>query len=248
MKKSIFIMMALFANSVLMASDIKVGLSADPPSYKIYSTDMNIGVQVGDALAYKAELPMIFMEESAAPMDEETFKWGIAMAFVLANIGGDFTDDNSFRGTFMFGVFAMYALTTQLYLLPSLYYIGLGTSFSDSSFDVSLRLAYLMLPILVMYAITEQWKVGLGPYFGFLLSAKNKGDGVDQDVKDFVSGFDFGIKIAVMYKVSEYLSLSLGYLHGVTNLSDNNSSESFKQYNRAIMFAAYINLMALINR
>ncbi len=248
MKKSVLIVMALLLNSALMASDIKVGLSAESPSYKIYSTDMNIGVQVGDAVAYKAELPRVFMEEPAVPMDQETFEWGMALAFVLSNIGGDFTDDYSFRGNILFGVYALYALTAQLFFMPHLYYIGLGTSFSDSSFDVSLRLAYILLPLLVMYAINDQWKVGLGPYFGFLLSAKNKGDGVDQDVKDFTSGFDFGIKVAVAYKLTEQFALGLSYLHGLSNIADNEGSSNFDQYNRAILFTVYLNIAAILNQ
>ncbi len=249
MKKFTALLLALLVSAALFANDndkVKVGLDAQQPEYKTYSTYMDVGVQVGDAVALKAEYPHIFREEMA-PMDEETFKWGVTLALVLSTIGGDFSDDNSFKANFMFGVFGLYALTTQLCLLASINYIGLGTSF-DSVDDASLNLGYLMVPILLMYTITTQLKFGLGPYFGFLLSAKSKFGDFDTDVKDFINGFDFGIKVALLYEVSQQLALSIGYLHGLSSLDDSNDTSSSDEYNRAFMVAAYLNLAALLNR
>jgi|GEM_PF-6892966 len=251
MKKLTALFLALLVSCALFANNddkVKVGLDAEQPTYKIYSTNLDVGVQVGDAVALKAEYPHIFKEEMA-PMDDETFKWGVTLALVLSTIGGDFTDDFSFRANLMFGVFGLYAITTQLFLLASINYIGLGTSFDDSSNNARLALGYLMVPVLFMYAITSSLKFGLGPYFAFLLNAKNKSDDFESDVKDFVSGFDFGIKVAFLYELSEQIALSIGYLHGLSNIADDDGDSSgFDQYNRAFMVAAYINLAALLNK
>ena len=133
--------------------------------------------------------------------------------------------------------------------MPELFYIGLGSKFSSGSFSSTLRLGYIMLPIMLMYAVTAKFMVGLGPYIGFLLSAKEKGDGFDDDVKDFVKGIDFGLKLGVYYQISTYLTLGLGYMHGFTNINDfSGQSEEYKDFNRVIMITACLNLGMLLNR
>ena len=139
----------------------------------------------------------------------------------------------------------MFAINTLFSIVPQLYYAGFGASVDESSIDQKLKLGYLVLPILVVYAITSQFRVGLGPYFGFLLSAKDKADDFDEDVKDFVSGFDFGVKLSVMYQVSSYLAFSLSFNRGFANIQ---GSGSFDQFNQAFMISACYNLAHLLNR
>lgn len=132
-------------------------------------------------------------------------------------------------------------------IMPELFYIGLGSKWASGSSDGSTRLGYIMLPIMLMYAITSNFMVGLGPYFAFLLSAKDKGDNFEQDIDDFVKGFDFGVKLGVYYKVSQYLTLGLSYFHGLSNINDFDDDDfgSYDDFNRAFAITACLSLAAL---
>ena len=125
-------------------------------------------------------------------------------------------------------------------LMPELYYTGKGTDFKD--FDNKLKLGYIMLPIVLLYHINTQFMVGLGPYFGFLLSAKDKNDDGSEDVKDNVSGFDFGMKISALYRATSFLTVSLAFSKGFSNIQSSGSSD---QFNQAFMLAVYYNLTHL---
>ena len=246
MKKWVLLLCTLPMCSVMLATGLELGLSAETPSYTTYSQSTSIGVQIGDSESYQAEFPNVFEDPALAPQDQGDLKFGILAGFLASTLGGEFSDEHDFRANFLFGVYALYAITATFMLMPELFYAGLGSKFSSSSFESTLRLGYIMLPIMLMYAITSQFMVGLGPYFGFLLSAKEKGSGFDDDIKDFISGFDFGVKLGVFYQVSNYLTLGLSYMHGFTNINDNEFSESFEDYNRVIALTACISLTALM--
>ncbi len=250
MKQLLLTACALLICNAMMASGIQLGLSVDKPTYKTYGDQVQLGVQVGDPETFKSEFPSVFDEEPAlAPQDEETLKFGILAGFVMSTLGGDFSDQHDYRGSFLLGVYMLYAISANIMLMPELFYIGLGSKWANSSSDGSTRLGYIMLPIMLMYAITANLMVGLGPYIGFLISAKDKGDDFDEDIKDFVKGVDFGLKLGVYYKVSQYLTLGLSYFHGLANVNDfEQSVESYDDFNRAFALTACLSLAALGSR
>lgn len=263
MKKVVLLISTIVLSATVFASGIKVGLTTDPPTYKQYSKGMNLGVSVGDQPTYKhysestqvgvqvgnpevyqAQLPFVFRKhEELSPIDKEAFKFGVMLGFLISSYSGDRTDDFKYAGNLLLGIYAMVAITAQFTVMPQLYYAALGTKFDG--FDNRLATGYLMLPVLLYYTITSQFMVGLGPYLGLLLRARDKGPNSNEDVKDFVKGVDAGLKLAVMYQVSSYLTFSLSFSRGFVNIQD---SDNFKQFNQAFMATAFVNLTHLLNR
>lgn len=113
-------------------------------------------------------------------------------------------------------------------------------------------LNYITVPVLAKATLgqTTQFNLYLGPYAGFLMSAKMKGtaeyenqinpdesytEEVDDDIKDSFKGFDYGVTMGVGVKVplSQQLSFTgdVRYNHGFAKLDSDGES---KMYNSAI--------------
>ena len=246
MKKISFIICGLLLYTQIFSSDIKIGLTTDAPTYKQYSNAMDFGVYVGDGVDYQTKYPMLFQEPSAAgSFDKDALEVGAFLGVLLSTFTGDSSDELKYIGNFMIGIYAMYAINSMFTIMPELYYTGKGTAPKD--FDQKLKLGYIMLPIVLLYTINSQFMAGLGPYFGFLISARDKGDNFDDDVKDMTNGFDFGMKISALYRATSFLTVSLAFSKGFSDIQSSNSSNSFNK-NQAFMLAVYYNLTHVINK
>lgn len=244
MKKISFIICGLLLSSPLFSSGIKIGLTTDATSYKHYPKAMDAGVFVGDGEEYQTDFPLLFQEPSAVgEFDKGALEFGAFLGALMSTMTGDDSDVFGTLGNFMIGVYAMYAINSMFSLMPELYYTGKGANFKD--YDNKLKLGYIMLPIVLLYHINAQFMVGLGPYFGFLLSAKDKDDDGSEDVKEHVSGFDFGMKISALYRATSFLTISLAFSKGFSDIQSSGSSD---QFNQAFMLAVYYNLTHVINK
>ncbi len=113
-------------------------------------------------------------------------------------------------------------------------------------------LNYITVPVLAKATLgeTTQFNLYLGPYAGFLMSAKMKGtaeyehqtnpeesytDDVDDDIKDSFKGFDYGVTMGVGVKIPLNRQISftsdLRYNHGFAKLDSDGES---KMYNSTI--------------
>jgi len=244
MKKISFIICGLLLSSPLISSSIKIGLTTDAASYKHYTKEIGTGVFVGDGEQYQTDFPLLFQEPSAvAEFDKGALEVGAFLGVLFSTLTGDSSSDLKYIGNFMIGIYAMIAINSMFTLMPELYYTGKGTAPKD--FDQKLKLGYIMLPIVLLYTINSQFMAGLGPYFGFLISARDKGDGFNEDVKDMTNGFDFGMKISALYRATSFLTVSLAFSKGFSDLQSSGSSNSFNK-NQAFMLAVYYNLTHVI--
>jgi len=88
------------------------------------------------------------------------------------------------------------------------------------------NLLYLNLPIVARYQFEGGFFGELGIQPGFLLSAKDKYEGVSEDYKDYVNTFDFGIPIGVGYEFKNKLGVGLRVVPGLTNINKDPNGES----------------------
>lgn len=100
---------------------------------------------------------------------------------------------------------------------------GLGVSFQGSGWEEpdlsgNTNLAYLNIPILFNYEADEGFYAEIGLQPGFLLSAKDKYDGMSEDYSDYVNGFELGLPFGGGYKVNDQLSVGGRATFGITNL------------------------------
>lgn len=112
------------------------------------------------------------------------------------------------------GILCEYAFSPELAFLSGLFYEQAGTRYKEeiseedwhTSEEVKARANYFVIPVLVKYKYEVKEKMNIfgigGPYYGYLLSGKAKGDitgdynaDIDVDIKDNAKSSDFGLVI-----------------------------------------------------
>ncbi|MCC7520157.1 MAG: PorT family protein [Flavobacteriaceae bacterium] len=200
-------------------------------------------------------LAVVFVVSNVVFAQEVTFG-----AKVGVNYGATLTSDADYNALFkgairpQFGVFAELNLSDAFALQGGLEYFGSGFQGKGEDVDykplgstvelqvkneVKGKLAYLQVPVLAKYYITEGFSVEAGPYVGFLLSAKYDGksttsyngsvlgttDYDNEDLKDEYNSTDFGLKFGVGYKLENGLMFSAGYNLGLSDLQKEDEGE-----------------------
>lgn len=179
----------------------------------------------------------------------ETGKWeyGIAGGFQFSTIEGDITDGHSYIPGFHAGIYGAVEIFSPLGLMVELYYAGLGTGFASFS-DSELHLNYLVLPVMFTYDFRPGFSLGIGPYFGFLLSASDKGDDFEEDITDLIAGLDVGVKLGIYYQLGKVVNLGVSFNRGFINTQSGGRNSSFKQYNQSILLTTAVNLSRLLDK
>jgi len=161
----------------------------------------------------------------------------------LANFGG--SDKKEWGGTlsnpelvfrFHAGLLADRNLTETLSFSTGLMLSSKGAKYDGGQYDPSAqfytysyikKISYLDIPMILNYALSKKWSIGLGPQVSILMSAKVKNDENSQkiyglpeteDVKDYYSALDVGLNAGITYALNERLALQLFYQHGLTKI------------------------------
>jgi len=184
-------------------------------------------------------------EQTPRQTPARTWEFGVMGGFLFSTIEGDLTEQHSYVGDFCAGVYGTVRMFPPLGLMIELYYAGLGTGFASIG-DSKLHLNYLVLPVLLTYEFRPKFTTGLGPYFGFLLNARDQGDDFEENITDLISGLDVGVKIGVYFQVSEVLNLGVSFNRGFINTQSGERVSTFKQYNQSVMFNTSVNLTKIL--
>lgn len=157
-------------------------------------------------------------------------------------------EDQKSKIGFNAGVFATIPVAESFSIQPEILYSQYGAKIeSKDEFTVlgtttrnvesfSTNLDYLSVPVMFQYNFVPNFYVEAGPEFGFLLSAKNKGDRTttvtngtsssttnvsytDDIDKDNLNTFNFGIGIGAGYYFTDNIGLTARYVAGVTDLA-----------------------------
>ncbi len=184
-------------------------------------------------------------EQTPRQTPARTWEFGVMGGFLFSTIEGDLTEQHSYVGDFCAGVYGTVQMFPPLGLMIELYYAGLGTGFVSIG-DSKLHLNYLVLPVLLTYEFRPKFTTGLGPYFGFLLNARDQGDDFEENITDLISGLDVGVKIGVYFQVSEVLNLGVSFNRGFINTQSGERVSTFKQYNQSVMFTTSVNLTKIL--
>ena len=200
------------------------------------------------------------------------FSIGGKIGMNLANIKGkDKPDDIKMRMTMNFGAVANYSLTDLFSLQAEINYEGKGFKIKDYSEsgdgwteelkNLRFPFGYLTIPILAKATFGKSTKffVNAGPYFGFLMSAKFKGDytftsltnpelnysdSANEDMKDFYKGFDFGLVIGggAIFPITDALDImaevryNMGFSKIVDDTDPSNISNSVIGINAGVIY------------
>lgn len=149
-------------------------------------------------------------------------KFGAKVGLNISTLTGDVEDVKSKVGP-LFGVFADYSISDKLSIQPELLFSMQGCKVEsvyedeEGSFDedFSIKLNYVIVPIMVKFYLVEGLSLQAGPQLGFLTTAKAD----DEDMKDDVNKFDLGLNIGAGYEMENGLGVGLRYNFGLTNVN-----------------------------
>jgi opacity protein-like surface antigen len=171
---------------------------------------------------------------SAHAQSKKDVEFGFNVGYNVAAISTDDGDTDS-RSTFNAGFAADYFFSTSWSIKGKLIYDRKGYDNEIiNGVRTDIKLDYLTVPVMASWHFgpNKIFYAGIGPYVGFLLSAKDTS--FDADLKDGVNATDvgiaygFGVKIPVSNKLR--LSLELEEADGFTNVVKDNGG--FDNWNR----------------
>lgn len=164
--------------------------------------------------------------------------FGIRAGINFQNLNGEFLGqdlDNKIKTGFHVGLNAEIPLADEFYLQPGLLFSTKGADW-DNANDNKTNISYLELPINFVLKPglgTGNMLLGAGPYVGYALGGKVKGNNADTDLKfdsDLSTAqigqysttfkrFDYGANLLVGYEFSNKVSLQLNAQLGLANIS-----------------------------
>ncbi|MBW2962958.1 porin family protein [Mesonia aestuariivivens] len=139
-------------------------------------------------------------------------QFGAKAGINFATLSGDQTSDFETVTSFNVGVVSEISISEKFSFQPELMYSRQGYSFGDNV----IALNYLNLPLMGKYYLTEGLSIEAGPQIGYLLSADNEGD----DVEDSFNSFDFGVNFGVGYKLDNGLNFGVRYNLGISDVNE----------------------------
>ncbi len=168
---------------------------------------------------------------TATSLNAQSIQFGAKAGVNFSALNGDTGEvlDLKARTSFHLGGVAEIMFSDKFSFQPELLYSAQGTDYEDmdAGIEGTLKLDYLNVPLLGKYYVTEGFSIQAGPQVGLLLSAKSEfeiaGDSQEEDVKDSMSGIDFGLNFGLGYKLPSGLFFDARYNLGLSNVNDEDS-------------------------
>lgn len=191
-------------------------------------------------------MAFIFTVFQFAQAQELTF--GVKGGVNLASLGGDVESGAKGKLGLHLGGLAEYMLSDEFGIQGELLYSSLGGKYEESeegfSVEAETRLAYLSLPIMGKYYVTEAIALEAGPQFSFLLSAEEEftaefdgeTESDTEDIKEFTNSLDLGFGIGGSYNTEGGLFFGLRYVLGLSNIYKD--ADDFSVQNNVLQISA----------
>lgn len=171
------------------------------------------------------KLLFVFVAVVSLTVAQAQSKFGVKAGANFANLSGDIEDVKMKIG-FNIGVTGDIAFSDMFSFHPELVFSAQGAKYDVSDIDASLNFNYLNLPLLVRYNNPSGFYAELGPQVGFLMSAKEKVEDEDEDIKDSFKGIDFGAALGIGYQMKNGFGFGARYALGLSNILDTEDEES----------------------
>jgi hypothetical protein len=153
---------------------------------------------------------------------------GVRLGVNLANqteSGSDSETSDSKLG-FLGGFYLTANFSEKFAIQPELVFSVMGSQ--DKDYGINGEFNYLSVPVLLRYNLSEHINLQAGPQLGFLLSAKADFGDDSIDIKEFVTGTDFGAAFGIGADVEKF-NAGIRYYLGLSNIAkDATDNESVK--------------------
>ncbi|PHR12043.1 MAG: hypothetical protein COA40_09920 [Aequorivita sp.] len=159
----------------------------------------------------------------------QDFRFGAKAGVNFASLNGDDADDLDGRTSFHIGAVARIQFSELLALQPEIIFSNQGYTVDiGESEDVTGRLGYINLPILVDVTLADGLSLQGGPQVGFNITADQEFDGETEDFPDdTVQTVEFGVGLGAQYILPMNLFFQARYVIGVTDvIEDVNAKNS----------------------
>lgn len=147
----------------------------------------------------------------------QSTRFGVKGGLNISNFTGYQEDVKSLAG-FHIGGFAEIKVAKKFAIQPEFLFSTQGTTIEGYNGDsnTNVKVNYLNIPILAKYYITDAFSIEAGPQIGFLLSAKSRGE----DINDLFKSTDYGLNLGIGYDFTENFALGLRYTIGLSDIAD----------------------------
>lgn len=180
--------------------------------------------------------------------------FGLKAGLNVSSISDDGYEDSKAKAGFYGGVFMNAPLSEQFSIQPEVLYsqygakvtatnsFTAGATTTTAKSSASLNLDYITVPVMFQFNATPNFYLEAGPEFGFLVSAKSKGDTTttvtsggssttstdsysSRDIKDNFSGFNMGAALGLGFNFTPNFGINARYVAGFTDINKKNNGE-----------------------
>ncbi len=170
-------------------------------------------------------LVLVLLAVAGATVAQAQIKYGPMLGANLANIKGDFDDDNAMKFGMHIGGVVDIGISDNFSIMPGALFSMKGTQ-SDEESKYKTNLNYIEIPVLAKYQLESGLNFSAGPYLGLLMSAKATDGDNDVDIKDDLAGTDIGLKFGLGYQLESGLGFNVNYGLGMTTIADDSDIDS----------------------
>lgn len=189
--------------------------------YLSFNSQFNIYIML------KIILTTVFLSIACLAINAQSLSIGPMIGANSSSISE--TDDGERLIGLSAGLFANYSVNEKIGLNIKALFSQMGISDPDSG--KSLRMNYVQVPLTGVYFFGQTGdkfrpKVFLGPYVGFLMSAKFDGNDVKENFKSLDYGGQVGLGFNYILKSRTWLNFDVGYTAGFAKVSDLGNTNS----------------------
>jgi opacity protein-like surface antigen len=148
--------------------------------------------------------------------------FGIKGGLNFANLSGDDVDDIGSRTGFHLGLLAEFGLSPNFSIQPEVLYSAQGAKEDDMTW----KLDYLTIPVMVKYYATDGLSIEAGPYIGFNTTSEVEFDGETLDLKDETESTDFGLGLGLGYELPMGVLFQARYAIGLSDIASDGDAKN----------------------
>lgn len=180
----------------------------------------------------------IFLLAYVSNIHAQDVRYGFKGGVNLSNVASDDLDHETLT-SFHIGAVLEALFNEKIALQPEILYSKQGFKTSDFSEELTYKLAYITIPVMVKYYVTEGLIVEAGPQMGFLHTAKiiseSDGNSDAEDIKEGLRSNDFCFNFGLGYQLENGWSLGARYNWGISNIVREQLNQNFK--NRVVQLS-----------
>ena len=144
---------------------------------------------------------------------------GLTFGMNLCNVKSDIANGSSTLLGLNAGFFEQYSFNKRVFLNAELLYTvkGYGVT-STLGGKTNISMYYISIPTLFGYYVSRKTAVLFGPEYNYLTKAKLQNSSTNSDATSDFEKFDFGLDLAIKYKLSKKISVDLRYYYGLSKI------------------------------